>query len=76
MEYRRDTSTFGLTIDNGTELSVNDVFPGNVDRMDIFLVSPSNEFHVDAGPEPTSAVLAILGLIGLGLVRRRRLVRR
>jgi len=48
MEYARDTSTLGISIDNGTLLTVNDVFPGNIDEMRFHLVSNSNEFHIDA----------------------------
>ena len=70
--YARDTSTLSMSVDGSPVGSVNDVFASNVDEMRFFLVSPSNEFHIDAIPEPTSAVLALLGLSGL-VSRRRRM---
>ena len=73
MEYARDTSTLSLSINDVLAGSVNDVFPGNIDEVRFFLPSNGAEFHIDCLiPEPTSAVLALLGLSGL-VSRRRRM---
>jgi len=75
MEYARDTSTLSLSINDVLQGSVNDIYPSNIDEVRFFLPSNRAEFHIDAIPEPTSAVLATLALIGVGLVGRRRVMR-
>ena len=72
LQYTRETDTIGISVDGGPLVSANDAPGENIDEMRFFVTEKASGDY-DAIPEPTSAVLALLGLSGL--LGRRRVAR-
>ena len=75
LQYTRETGTIGVSVDGGNLLTFNDAPGRNIDEFRLFATSKGDAHYDALIPEPTSALLALLGLIGLGLVGGGRVVR-